>query len=196
MADEAPLVIGFSGKRFAGKDTLAKFVTEYISSEYPSHTYVVFPLASAFKLEFAQQHMLDFEKLLHDREYKESHRKQMNEFFQRTFPTDPRRFCRAALAYAKQKQANVLIITDVRLKSDVKNLTELAQGRLVLIRVQASDAKRNSFGWVFDAIIDEHKTEIDLDSYDTWNRVIDNNGSLEDLKAIAKEVVNQSIAAK
>lgn len=78
----ALLVIGLSGKRGSGKDFFGTLFKKYLETEIQERVKTeTKSLANAFKAVFAEHAGLSFERLMDDREYKELHRKQMNEFF-------------------------------------------------------------------------------------------------------------------
>ena len=82
------------------------------------------------------------------------------------------------------RQLNILdkrhvVITDVRFLVEA---AAVHQWGGILVRVDR-DGSGASHG------VNKHPSEIELDSYGRWDRVIDNNGSLEDLRLKAQELV-------
>lgn len=75
---------------------------------------------------------------------------------------------------ATYQDSDFWIVSDVRYKNEADEL--LSRGAL-LIRINRESS--NS---------DTHKSEVDLDSYDKFSYIIENNGSLEDLYNKVKEI--------
>ena len=74
---------------------------------------------------------------------------------------------------------DVIIVTDVRFPNEVEDIHDFIEGwRIVPIRIER-DIIRGS-------LIQEHPSETALDDYKFWEFIIDNNGTLEDLKSSAK----------
>ena len=78
--NDSVVVVGLSGKRGSGKDffgaVLKEFLEDTLSVKVETRS-----LANSFKGVFAAHAGLSFERLLNDREYKETHRREMNAFF-------------------------------------------------------------------------------------------------------------------
>ena len=75
---------------------------------------------------------------------------------------------------ATYQDSDFWIVSDVRYKNEADEL--LSRGALLIRINRESD---NS---------DMHKSEVDLDSYDKFSYIIENDGSLEDLYNKVKEI--------
>jgi len=55
------------------------------------------------------------------------------------------------------------------------------------VRITCREEIRQRFGWKFDAAVDGHFTETDLDNYDgSWDYEIDNEGTVDSFKQHAR----------
>lgn len=153
------LVIAICGKRFVGKDTFVDFLVPQLEAE--GFKVERRSLASVFKASFARDKHLDYERLLSDRNYKEQHRSKMISAFDHWYAARPS-FCCEEVLGGLTNLADILIITDVRLRADLEFLAQ--NTNLIKIKLAAPDAVRIKFGWKFDDKIDHHWTETDLES--------------------------------
>jgi hypothetical protein len=73
------------------------------------------------------------------------------------------------------KKTDVIIVTDVRFPNELEDIHDYTHGwRIVPIRIER-EIPRN-------AIMNEHVSETALDDYKFWEYIVDNNGTLEDLR--------------
>jgi len=86
---------------------------------------------------------------------------------------------------AIESEADVIIVTDARFPNEINVFNDVVSEdfNVVTIRVE-----RNT------GIVDEHESETALDDFKEWFYIIDNNGSLEELKeatgVVVEEIVN------
>lgn len=160
--------IVISGKRGVGKDRFARELLQVLPNA------VIQSLANTFKRIFAREQGLDADRLISDRAYKEQHRAAMNASFEQFHREQPLLCCREALQV--DSSFDWLIIPDMRLQSDIDACREMAD--IITVRIEASDEVRQRFGWRYDANIDQHWTETDLD-YAAFDYVIVNDGTPE-----------------
>ncbi len=178
-------VLGISGKRFSGKDTLAALMVA--ASRARGDEVVTHAFAGESKRMFVEREhrrgaTVDLGRLQTDREYKEVHRPQLTEFTMAALAADPLVFCRS-VADRIALDPRTSIITDVRLRLEVEYLrTRFA---LHLVRLTRSDRSRWASGWRHDSAVDGHRTEVDLDDPSLWDEVVANDGTLDDLDASA-----------
>lgn len=90
LRDAPRIVLLFSGKRKSGKD----FVTETLRSRLGADVCAVLRLSGPLKEQYAQEHGLDFERLLDASSYKEAHRSDMIRWGEEKRQADPGFFCR------------------------------------------------------------------------------------------------------
>lgn len=182
-------LLALSGKRFSGKDTLAALLQERAAGRgIALHT---FAFAAESKRLFALRarergEAVDFERLLHDRAYKEQMRPELTRFTMESLSADPLVFCRSVAARVEEAEG-LCVITDVRLRVEVAALRERFDLRLV--RVLRSDAERARSGWAYSAEKDEHSTETELDDASLWDEALENNGSLDALSERAASIL-------
>jgi len=181
-------IVALCGKRSTGKDTLAVILTDLLMES--GKRIGIESLARHFKKIFAERNHLDFQRLIEDRAYKEQHRKQMNSAFALFHAAEPELCCQEAIRSASAKQVDILIITDVRLKNDLRWL-QAACPRVISVHLTASDQVKASFGWIYDAEVDRHWTEVDLDDQpaSSFSIHFDNAGTMAQLICDAKEIV-------
>uniref|UniRef100_A0A8D0EUQ3 Phosphomevalonate kinase n=1 Tax=Strix occidentalis caurina TaxID=311401 RepID=A0A8D0EUQ3_STROC len=87
-----------SGKRKSGKD----FVAEELRSRLGPDVCIVLRLSGPLKEQYAQEHGLDFQRLLDASAYKETYRQDMIRWGEEKRRADPGFFCRAAVQGAAQ----------------------------------------------------------------------------------------------
>lgn len=163
-------VIAITGKRFSGKDSLARALG------LPT-----FAFADESKRMLAARNPdVDLARLMTDRAYKESVRRRLTALTVAELAADPLVFVRAVCARITEPS----VISDLRLRHERAFLE--AAFDTVVVRVQRSDANRALSGWVYSADKDEHVTETDLDDPSLWDHVVDNNGSLAELDQAAR----------
>ncbi len=98
--------------------------------------------------------------------------------------------------WAKQLKKRVLessslftLITDVRFPNEIEVFYDMPEDyKIITIRVER---KLNT-----ESDIAQHESETALDNYDCWNYIVDNNGSLEDLRYSAKVVLDDILENK
>ena len=127
---------------------------------------------------------LNYERLLDTSAYKETYRTEMVEWGEKMRRADPSYFCQKAVQSAKHSGKPVWIVADVRRKTDIEYFNRFHNLKL---RLQTSIQVRSKRGWVFTNGIDDSETEVDLDDYDDWDFVIDNDG---DNEAINRDINN------
>jgi phosphomevalonate kinase len=182
-------VLGLSGKRFSGKDTLAAMLVARAAAR--GLRLVTHAFAAESKRLFAQREpRVELERLLGERDYKERWRPALTAFTVESLAADPLVFCRS-VADRIAGSADAALVTDVRLRVEVAHLRERFD--LALLRLTRSDAARAASGWSYAASVDEHHTETELDDPSLWDEVISNDGTLDDLAARADALVTRAL---
>lgn len=69
----------------------------------------------------------------------------------------------------------IVIISDIRRQTDVKFFKE-SSFNCRTVRINASEETRQKRGWKFEDGVDNVQSECDLDDFDEWDLVIDNDG--------------------
>lgn len=182
-------VLCISGKRFAGKDTLARLLVEAAARRRASLSTYAF--AGESKRMFAAMHPeIDLAKLLDDRAYKEAWRPQLTKFTVDALAADPLVFVREVM----RRIADPALITDLRLRLELDHLRGVCEPHV--LRVTRSDANRAASGWVFDAAKDHHHTESELDDPTLWDEVVSNDGTEAELAARADQIIDRWFAPR
>lgn len=71
----------------------------------------------------------------------------------------------------------IVIVSDIRRKTDIKYFQD--QGfNIKTVRINASERVRQERGWIFESGVDDVQSECDLDDFDRWDLLIDNDGSI------------------
>ena len=84
-----------------------------------------------------------------------------------------------------ESEANVIVITDTRFPNEINVFNDVDMDEITVITIRV---ERKT------GIVDQHESEIALDHFKEWFYVIDNDGSLEELKeatgVVVEEIVN------
>mmetsp|Transcript_6017 Transcript_6017/g.14533 ORF Transcript_6017/g.14533 Transcript_6017/m.14533 type:complete len:206 (-) Transcript_6017:344-961(-) len=168
---ERQVVVIFSGKRKSGKD----YITNKLHEELGDKTAEIGRLSGPLKKAYADEHNLDFKKLLSDGPYKETYRKDMIRWGEERRNIDPGYFAKLVVAEATRP---VLIISDARRPTDLKFFQEDAKFSVITVRVEASEDTRTRRGWKFTNGVDNVESECGLDGRQ-WDFVIQNDSSAE-----------------
>ncbi|XP_070323534.1 phosphomevalonate kinase isoform X2 [Odocoileus virginianus] len=139
------LVLLFSGKRKSGKD----FVTEALQSRLGADVCAVLRLSGPLKEQYAQEHGLDFQRLLDASTYKEAYRRDMIRWGEEKRRADPGFFCRKIVEGVCQP---VWLVSDTRRVSDIQWFQEAYGDVTQTVRVVATEESRQQRGWVFTPV--------------------------------------------
>lgn len=159
----------FSGKRKSGKD----FVTEALQSRLGADVCAILRLSSPLKEQFAQDHGLDFQRLLGASTYKEAYRRDMILWGEEKRQADPGFFCRKIVEGVSQP---IWLVSDTRRMSDIQWFQEAYGAVTRTVRVVASEQSRQQRGWVFIPGVDDGESECGLDNFGGFDWVIENHG--------------------
>ncbi|XP_042537324.1 phosphomevalonate kinase [Dipodomys spectabilis] len=169
------LILLFSGKRKSGKD----FVTEALRSRLGNDVCAILRLSGPLKEQFAQDHGLDFQKLLDASTYKETYRKDMIRWGEEKRQADPGFFCRKVVEGVSQ---SIWLVSDTRRVSDIRWFQEAYGAVAQTVRVVASEQSRQQRGWVFTPGVDDAESECGLDNFGDFDWVIENHGDEQRLE--------------
>jgi len=172
-ATPANLIIGLSGKPRSGKDTVAKM----LQVEFPALVSLTF--GNAVKIEYDALHGTD---TLHDEIEKQHHRSGINQLGDERRAVDLDYWIKKTLT-----QTPPFLLTDVRFP---RELDAVWNAHGVMIRIVSDLAvMEQRLGEHFHHI---HQTnETLLDNVDEWDFVIENNGTLEELREGVAEVARE-----
>lgn len=169
------LVLLFSGKRKSGKD----FVTDALRGRLGANICAILRLSGPLKEQYAQEHRLDFQRLLDASAYKEAFRKDMIRWGEERRLADPGFFCRRAVEGVAQP---VWLVSDARRLSDIQWFREAYGPVTKTVRVVASEKSRQERGWVFTPGVDDAESECGLDDFEGFDWVIENHGEEQHLE--------------
>jgi GTP cyclohydrolase I/adenine phosphoribosyltransferase/phosphomevalonate kinase len=167
-------VVVFCGRRFAGKDWLAEQVQQCLSKNGCNVSIV--RISDATKRAFAAETPgIDAQKLIHDREYKETHRQSLIDYYEARKAENAAFDSQCFVDEIEHAGAGVLLLTGLR--DGLSYARRLAGRPVVLVKVTARDQDRKSRGWVSDASIDESPGECSCDEKDKnfWDALYQNN---------------------
>lgn len=171
------LIFLFCGKRKSGKDFLTESLCKRINEE--SEQAVILRLSGPLKKCYAENHGLDFDRLLDASEYKEKYRKDMISWSEKIRNEDPSYFCLKAIEAYEGCKFPIWIVSDCRRRSDFHFfLTKYGSDVCKTVRVYASESVRESRGFTFQAGIDDAESECGLDG-EKCDFCIENNGNIE-----------------
>lgn len=177
------IIIGISGKKGSGKDTFALLLEDLFRKQEIK----VITKAFADKLkECCAVISGQFEWIFYNQNAKNkkagpflniTNRELMQKFGDLTRQLDPNIWIKLVLEPDYKTNPDVLIITDVRFKNEAKAIKDKGG---ILIRMESDRSKE-----------DNHKSETDLDDYNNFDLVINNNigVSIKELQAKAKDII-------
>ncbi|XP_070310517.1 phosphomevalonate kinase-like isoform X2 [Odocoileus virginianus] len=177
------LVLLFSGKRKSRKD----FVTEALQSRLGADVCAVLRLSGPLKEQYAQEHGLDFQRLLDASTYKEAYRRDMIRWGKEKRRADPGFFCRKIVEGVCQP---VWLVSDTWRVSDIQWFQEAYGDVTQMVRVVATEESRQQRGWVFTPGVDDAESECGLDNFRTFDWVIENHGDEQSLEEQLEHLPN------
>lgn len=183
-------VVVFSGKRKSGKD----YVTDRLLAGLTDAHAAIGRLSAPLKQAYADEHGLDFKELLSDGPYKEKYRADMIVWGEQKRNADPGFFARLVLASAAKGGRPVLIVSDARRGTDLAFFRREFAGRMLAVRVRASDATRAGRAWVFTPGVDDVESECGLDGA-AHDVTVDNDGDADALAKALRELEQRVRAA-
>ncbi|MBQ4123296.1 hypothetical protein IJD44_06210 [bacterium] len=162
MTNSSKKIIVFSGKQFAGKDTVAKVLLE----EFKSFKRI--GIADAIKLRYSEKTGLSVEEI---EKNKSNYRQDLIDLGNWGRAQNPDYWLNSIIEY----EGNT-VVTDIRMKHELDVFRSFGA---FAVRVEATEEARSKRG---NLVSNNDNTETELDSIKDWDYVIDNSGSYEDLK--------------
>lgn len=159
-----PIFILISGKRYAGKDTVAERFRCQLAAQ--GRDVVLTSFAEAVKREAARLYDLDVDKLLapptdaEARAYKEEHRHLLIKVGMEGRAEDTT--CWAVKVWQAHSSREVVVISDWRFPDEEVRLRRLG-AMVIRVRVHARDHARAQRGWKYNAAVDDSPSETALD---------------------------------
>lgn len=155
-------IICFSGKQYSGKDTAAKLILE----AFPN--FVRIGIADAIKIEYGKRNNLTFEEIETN---KGKYRTGLIQLGNEGRSIHPDFWLNKII----EQDINV-VVPDVRL---IHEAEVFKAAGAVLIRVEASFETRNKRGIITNT---NDSTEVELDNYNGFDYILNNDGDYEELK--------------
>lgn len=112
---------------------------------------------------------------MNDRKYKEQHRIDMIEHHMAKSKENPTWCIEEVMNQCKEQHADILILSDLRLKEDIQLFKKYTDFEPIILRIDATDEVRKARGWDPNEKKDSLPTEIDMDDYRNWTAVFDNS---------------------
>lgn len=186
-----------SGKRRCGKDTvgllLKQRVRELLAEKHADMDVVTASLADHVKRQYAVEQAIDLQRLYSDNDFKELHRPGIIALAMRERERDPAVWCKALQQECTGSSSTkdcIVLVCDHRF---VAERTHFA--KVLRIRVCATDVTRKTRGFVYAPDVDEHASEIELDSDTGWFARVQNDGDTLDTLRPAIEALAPRILA-
>lgn len=146
-------------------------------------------ISEPIKSFWAEEKSLDLKQLMSDGAYKEKYRKEMIAWSDEMRVKDYGVFCREA---SKNASRETVIVSDIRRKTDIRWFYEKFGTKVKLIRIKCQDCIRENRGWKFESGVDDIQSECDLDDWNEWDLLIENDG-LREVDSILDEIRNTFI---
>lgn len=173
MQPDPRVVILVGGPRYSGKDFVSNLIAMKTTWDRSS-------FAKAIKAECAQTHGLDFDRLMHDQQYKDDNREVLIAHGQAQRAKDRDYWARQLL---ENHRGIPLIVSDFRIPRECEFLRS-QHALVVTVLVVASDSARSSRGWIPNPKVDNDVTEQVLKDW-AWDVVIYNeDGRIPDVSEL------------
>lgn len=188
MADAAPATIFvlLGGKRRCGKDTFGAALVRHLGDD----SAVLVHLADEMKRRYAAEVSIDYNQLQTNDLLKEWHHPGIIALAMREREIEPAIWVRLLFENCEKKR--FVVVCDHRF---VVERQYLKNQYTAYFKVTATDETRTQRGWIYNQAIDTHASEVELDQLPTeswiaesWDAVIENNGSSPELDQKAKQV--------
>jgi len=175
------MIVGISGKLRSGKDTVAEILLDAFGETACKRM----ALADVLKEECSEIYGLDLERVYNDYDYKEEIRHILIKHGADRRAEDIDYWVKKVLETMTNP---VTLVPDVRYRNEVDTLATGAD-KALLIRINTTDEARVRHGWNRSKA-DTDPSECQLDGYTEWDLVVNNNGTIDDLKHSLAPVVN------
>lgn len=168
-------LIMVGGKRFTGKDFICKFSEKFLSGKLKINVQFIHA-TDELKKDFAEFANLNYEKLIQDRQYKEKHRENMTNFANEQISKFGNCYYNMLLKKNVLDKTNVptLYIIDFRYLFELDYYLSLNL-YLISIKIEVNKLIKKERGWIFNETIDTNNSEIDIDKFDKWDLIFNND---------------------
>lgn len=167
-------IIVISGKQYSGKDTFAKLLLEDLKD------FKRVGIGDAIKLEYGKEKGLSFEEI---EKNKHLYRNDLIELGNKGRNIDPDYWLKSII----KLDFNV-IVPDIRVVHEAELFRKTGA---YLIRVNSGFENRSKRAVITNA---DDPTETALDDYKYFNKIVENDEGLDELKQVEKEILPEIIA--
>lgn len=174
-----PIVILLSGKRFNGKGEASKILKKHY--EEMGKSVLITSFSYHLKKIFCDKNDLNFDKFMNDHEYKDSHRNALTAFLD---ISDPVSFTKLSEELIDKNEYDVYIFDDLRsLRFQLEYINKNCRDKWTIhcLRINSTEKSRESRGWTRTPY-DDHYCENELDDYNNFDGVINNDSTIDDLE--------------
>ena len=183
-----------SGKRAVGKDFISDLLKSLMVEKKKELRVIRVALGNINKKLYAKSIGIDYDRLLNDRVFKESHRIAMVAHHTAKNKIDPEWCVREVLESARG--FDIMILSDLRTVEDLKWFKN-QEIPIVVLRISASDSIRSERGWCHCPVKDSLNTEVSLDYFSGWTACYDNSLDTEVGKVgLLKEWIEHTVIQK
>lgn len=185
-----PTIILISGKRTCGKDTVADIIKRYLLSI--GKTVDTASFGKACKSGYCKKYSHDLDRMLTDYTYKESHREELTKYFVNMRETKgDDYFLKKVIKQIDQSTCEYVLISDLRVQCEVDTFRALER-KVIMIRVNSTIESRKQRGWV-EKECDNHFSETELDTYDGFDFVVNNDDTIDKLTITVLRYINDLV---
>jgi phosphomevalonate kinase len=156
------VIVLISGKRKSGKNFFANNLARLL----PKDSYALMAFADVAKLRVAQTYGLDYQRLLHDNDYKEEHRQTLIAYAEakKTFHGE-HVWAEEILTQINDSRATYMIVTDWRFNVELEYLKAHCEWPIITVRISVPLQKWMRRGAIYQQTVDEHPSETELDDF-------------------------------
>lgn len=176
------LIVLVSGKRYAGKDYICDQAINYLTNLHKLNC-IKISHSDINKQLYCEKVGADLNRMLLDRDYKESHRNKLIAFAQKQQQGNPLFLSELVLEKILNVITNnvdIVFISDFRRKMEQHFFEQrFGQNNIITLRINASNTSREARGWLYDHIKDTKYTECELDDKIDWNLLFNNDSTKE-----------------
>ena len=187
MSSNPKVILLFCGKRKSGKDFLTDWLQKYTNEKLTDQS-VIIRLSGPLKQCYAENHGLDYTRLLDSSDYKEKYRKDMISWSEKIRNENPSYFCNKAIELYEGAKFPIWIVSDCRRTTDFDFFESEYPGKTKRIRIWATEEIKNDRGFAFQAGVDDAQSECGLDN-EKCDFVIENNGDIVP-EVLLKELID------
>lgn len=173
-----PLVIFIGGKRYVGKGETAILLKKYYESK--GKKVFIGSFSYILKINFSREFGLDLDRFLSDHSYKDIYRDELTEYFSKTNSMEYAYYLESII---DKNEYQIYIIDDLRLLEHVEYINTVLKSKYqtYMIKICSNNLERKKRGWV-ETNYDSTRYETELDDYKGFDKIINNNTSLDDLE--------------